>query len=95
MRSSVPSGAKFPIGVGWRRLVGRWRPEPAIVFGGRGGFRTVQPGLEAEVEALSRALIQAETDDSVPIVRLIDEASPEVRALVAAFQRARINEEVA
>jgi hypothetical protein len=91
MRSSVPSGSKFG-GVGWRQLVGRWRPEPAIVFGGRRGFRTVQPGPEAAVEALTRALIAAETDDSVPIIRLIDEATPEVRSLVAAVQRARINE---
>jgi hypothetical protein len=65
------------------------------VFGGEEGFRVVQPGPDAAVEALSRALLAAETDDTVPIVRLIDEATPEVRRLVAAKQRERIESEVA
>jgi hypothetical protein len=91
MRSSVPSGSKFG-GRGWRRLFVRWRPEPVTVFGGEEGARVLPPGLEAEVEALTRALIAAERDDSVPTVRLIDAASPEVRRLVAAKQRERINE---
>jgi hypothetical protein len=94
MRSSVPSGAKFG-GGRWRRLVVRWRAEPVTVFGGEEGFRVVQPGPDAAVEALSRALLAAETDDTVPIVRLIDEATPEVRRLVAAKQRERIESEVA
>jgi hypothetical protein len=91
MSSSVPAGGKFG-GGRWRRLVGRWRPAEQLIFGGVEGVRAVQPGPEAEVEALARAILRAETDDSVPVVRLIDEATPEVRRLVAAFQRARIDD---
>ena len=89
MRSSVPSGSKFG-GVGWRRLLGRWRPEPVTVFGGESGFRTWRPGLDEEVEALMQALIRAERDDTVPLVGLINEAPDEVRLLVAAKQRERL-----
>ena len=91
MSTSVPSGSKFA-GRGWRPLFVRWRPEPQLIFGGEEGVRAVQPGPEAEAEALARALLRAEADDSVPIVRLIDEATPEVRRLVAARQRERIND---
>ena len=37
-----------------------------------------------------RALVAAEADDSIDICGLIDRASPEVRQVVAAAQRARI-----
>jgi hypothetical protein len=90
MRSSVPSGSKFG-GVGWRRLLGRWRPEPQLVFGGEEGVRSLEPGPDAAVEALTRGLIEAETDDRIDVVGLIDGASPDVRRLVAAKQRERIN----
>jgi hypothetical protein len=90
MRSSVPFGSKFG-GVGWRRLFGRWRPEPQLIFGGEEGCRAIPPSPDAEVEALTRALIAAETDDTVPVIRLIDEAPDEVRLLVAARQRERLN----
>jgi hypothetical protein len=39
---------------------------------------------------LVRALVAAEADDSIDICSLIDRASPEVRAVVAAARRARI-----
>jgi hypothetical protein len=92
MHSSVPSGSKFG-GGGWRRLFGRWRPEPQLIFGGEEGVRMLEPGPEEAAEALARALIAAETDDRVDVVSLIDAASPDVRRLVAAKQRERINEE--
>jgi hypothetical protein len=91
MRSSVPSGSKFG-GVGWRRLFGQWRPEPAIIFGGRGGFRTVQPGPEGEAEALTRLLIAAESDDRIDIVAAIESASEPARLLTAEAQRKRLSE---
>jgi hypothetical protein len=94
MTSSVPSGSKFA-GRGWRRLFGRWRAEPQLTFGGEEGVRAVQPGPEAEAEALIELLAAAERDDRIDIIGAIDAASPAVRRLVAAKQRERFDEEVA
>jgi hypothetical protein len=41
-------------------------------------------------EALARRLVEAEQDDTIDVVGLIDEAPEDVRAAVAAVQRARI-----
>jgi hypothetical protein len=46
----------------------------------------------AQAEVLFQRLIEAEDDDSIDIIALIDEATPEVRALAAALGRGRINE---
>jgi hypothetical protein len=50
-------------------------------------------GLSPEAEQLARLLVDAETDDDVDIITLIDEASPAVRAEVAAVQRRRLESE--